>query len=120
MRRAFITGLAALALTACSTSSAQSHPVSGTLEVSFETSSFHTDDGQGPYWLSSEGDTWRQITAPLQQPGRPAWGRVHLVVEGDLSAPGHYGHMGAYVRSLRVTRVIESRLISVYGQPSNN
>ena len=113
-------GLAALALAACTTSQASGHSISGTLSISFETSSFHTDDGQGPYWLSAEGDAWSAITAPLQQPGRPAWGRVHLVVEGDLSAPGHYGHMGAYSRSLRVTRVIESRLISVYGPPSDN
>jgi len=85
MRRSFLTGLTASALTACATPAAHGHSFSGTLELSFETSSFHTDDGQGPYWLAASGsDTWSAVVAPLQQSGRGPWGRVHLVVEGDL------------------------------------
>ena len=105
MRRAFLTGL--LALAACaSTAPAAPHRYSGSWDFHFETSSFVTDEGEGPYWLSGEGEVWPQLTAPLQASGGP-WGQVHIVIEGELSEPGHYGHMGAYERELRVTRVIE-------------
>ncbi len=116
MRRAFLAGL--FALTACaSTDAAGPRTYSGIWDFHFETSAFVTDAGQGPHWLASEGDTWSALTAPLAQTGSP-WGRVHVIVEGKLSAPGQYGHLGAYSHELRVTRVIESRLAS--DRPSNN
>jgi hypothetical protein len=113
MRRAFIAGLLGLALSACA-SPAASGPqrFSGTWDWHFETSSFVTDTGQGPYWLEAEGPVWSEVTAPLEQAGRGPWGRVHLVLEGELSPPGHYGHLAAYEHTLRVTRVIEATLIS--------
>jgi hypothetical protein len=109
---------ALLALGACaSTPATHAQRYSGTLFWSFETSAFRTDDGQGPYWLSSE-TAWPQVVAPLQQPGQGPYGRVHLVVEGELSPPGRYGHLGAYSNELNVTRVIESRLIASNPQGS--
>jgi hypothetical protein len=110
MRRAFLAALLGLALSACATPAAPQR-YSGTWDWHFETSSFTTDDGRGPWWLHAEGAAWEQLNAPLRAGGGP-WGRVHLVVEGHLSAPGHYGHMAAYEREFRVTRVIEARLIS--------
>ena len=110
MRRAFLFTLMAFALVACTTTTAHQR-FSGTLDWSFETSAFRTDDGQGPWWLSAEDGKWRDVVAPLQTTGGP-YGHLHVVVEGELSAPGHYGHMGAYERTLRVTRVIETRLLS--------
>jgi hypothetical protein len=120
MRRFFLASLLALALSACSTADAGSQRLSGTWDWHFETSSFVTDSGEGPYWLSAEGSTWADATAPLERAGRGPWGRVHLVVEGELSATGQYGHLGAYERELRVTRVIESRLISASNDPSGS
>ncbi len=67
---------------------------------------------RGRIGLAGDGDNWPQLTAPFAQAGGP-WGQAHIVVEGELSAPGQYGHLGAYTRELRVTRVIESRLVSV-------
>lgn len=90
---------------------------SGAWDFHFETSSFTTDAGEGPYWLSGDGNVWSQLTAPLQATGRP-WGRLHIVIEGELSEPGQYGHLGAYARELRVTRVIESTQASA--PPSDN
>jgi len=108
MRRLFLIGL--LALAACaSTPRAQPQQYSGTLNWGFETSSFRTDSGEGPYWLSSD-TVWPQVVAPLRASGHGPWGRVHLVVEGVLSPAGAYGQMGAYSHELKVTRVIESRL----------
>lgn len=82
----------------------------GTFDFHFETSSFMSEDGQGPYWLSGEGDVWPQLTAPFRSTGRP-WGELAVEIEGELSAPGRYGHMGAYTRELRVTRVLSTTLI---------
>ncbi len=110
MRRAFLAGVFALA--ACASAPVGPPRFSGSWEFHFETSAFRTDAGEGPYWLAGDGEVWPQLTAPLTQAGSP-WGEAHIVVEGELSAPGSYGHLGAYARELRVTRVIESRLVSV-------
>lgn len=105
-----------LLLSACATPQAPSaQHFSGTLYWGFETSAFRTDDGQGPYWLTGD-EVWPQVVAPLQ--GHGPWGRVHLVVEGELSPPGQYGHLGGYARELHVTRVIESRLVAA--EPSGS
>jgi hypothetical protein len=110
MRRAFLAGL--LALAACASAPAGPRRFSGSWEFHFETSAFRTDAGAGPYWLAGDGEVWPQLTAPFTQAGTP-WGELHIVVEGELSAPGSYGHLGAYTRELRVTRVLESRLVSL-------
>jgi hypothetical protein len=121
MRRAFLFGLAALVLSACASSSASSNRYSGSFDWSFETSSFTTDDNQGPYWLSAAAPgVWDQVVAPIRTSGGGPWGRLHLVVEGELSAPGHYGQLGIYRRELHVTRVIESRLIAASAPPSGS
>lgn len=112
MRRAFLVGLFALTLSACASAPAETgaQRYSGTWDWHFETSSFTTDDGEGPWWLDAEGAAWEQLNAPLAQGG--PYGRVHVVVEGELSAPGRYGHLGAYQRRLHVTRVIEAHRVS--------
>lgn len=110
-RRTYLAGLSALALAACASAGAtQPTRYEGDWDWSFETSSFTTSDGRGPWWLSAESATWEALQAPLANAQRGPWGRVHVIVEGELSAPGHYGHLGAYQRELRVTRVIEARI----------
>jgi hypothetical protein len=112
--------MSCLGLLAAGCASATSEPVStysGEWDWNFETSAFTTSDGRGPWWLSGEGDVWEHISAPITQGGNGPWGRVRLTVEGELSAPGTYGHMGAYERELRVTRVISAELIEAYNRP---
>ena len=111
MRRAFLVGLLGLALSACASTPAPQR-YSGVWDWHFETSSFTTDDGQGPWWLHAEGEAWERINAPFAASGAGPWGRARLVVEGELSGPGRYGHLGAYQREFRVTRVIEARLVA--------
>ncbi|MGE0829178.1 MAG: hypothetical protein AB7O04_07495 [Hyphomonadaceae bacterium] len=108
-------------LTACATGARGDGPsqagiqrFSGRWDFHFETSSFVTLAGDGPYWLAADGDVWPQLTAPFQATGSP-WGQLDIVVEGRLSPPGRYGHMGAYQRELQVTRVISSRLAQARG-----
>lgn len=112
MRRNILSAVLGLALAACATVAGEPQRYSGTWDWHFETSSFTTDGGEGPYWLVGEGEVWSELNAPFQQAGRGPWGRAHLVVEGELSPPGRYGHLGAYERELRVTRVIEAQLVS--------
>ena len=111
-RSIVLTGLSALCACAGTSQTRNAMRYSGTWDFHFETSSFITDDGRGPWWLSAdgEGEIWRRLTAPLEEGGSP-WGRVAIVIEGELSEPGRYGHLGAYERELRVTRVISARLI---------
>lgn len=120
MRRGFLIGLLALSLTACASAQAGPQRYSGTWAWGFETSAFLTDGGQGPYWLEAEGPLWSEIGAPIERSGRGPWGRVHLIVEGELSPAGQFGHLGAYRHKLRVTRVIQAELISADGPPSGS
>jgi len=117
MRRAFLGGLLALPLVACATdSNSGPRAFTGVWQWSFETSAFTTTHGEGPYWLVAEGANWEALVAPLRASGGP-WGRVAVVIEGNLSPVGQYGHLGAYSRQLRVTRVIEARLLSSLAAP---
>lgn len=120
MRRIFLAGLFGFALTACASAPAAPQHYSGTWAWGFETSAFLADRGEGPYWLEAEGPVWNAINAPIATSGRGPWGRVHLVVEGELSPEGSFGHLGAYRHKLRVTRVIEAVLISADAPPSGS
>jgi hypothetical protein len=120
MRRIFLAALLGLALSGCASAPVGPQRFSGAWAWQFETSAFLTDRGDGPYWLEAAGPAWSQITAPLQQSGRGPWGRVHLVIEGELSPQGSFGHLGAYRHKLRVTRVIAAELISADGPPSGS
>lgn len=102
-----------LGLVACAGEAMERPPrprrFSGTWDFHFETSAFVTEAGEGPYWLAADGETWGALTAPFTEVGSP-WGELEIEVEGLLSPPGQYGHLAAYERELRVTRVISSRL----------
>ncbi len=114
MRRWFLGALLGLGLAACASSApAAPQRFAGVWDWHFETSSFVTEDGRGPWWLSAEGAAWEALNAPFAAAGRGPWGRLRVVVEGELSEPGQYGHLGAYERELRVTRVVEARLVHV-------
>ena len=98
---------------------AQDHAYSGEVALGFEMSAFSADDGRGPWWFAvgDEGEVWREISAPLEQHCGVTWGRVHVIAEGELSAPGEYGHLGFYERELRVVRVRDVRFVACQGQP---
>ncbi len=118
MRRAVIMLLTSCFLGACA-GQARDHVdrFSGLFTFGFETSAFVSDDGLGPWWLSSHGEVWPDVVAPIDAEGRGPWGQAHLVVEGVLSKPGRYGHLGAYSRELVVTRVIEAQRVPASGRP---
>jgi len=108
-----------LGLVGCATTTAA--PVqryAGIWMWGFESSSFAPEGAaDGPWWLSAEGEAWEELSAPIRRSGRGAWGRAHLLIDGELTPLGAYGHLGAYRREVRVTNVIEARLIEAYDRP---
>jgi hypothetical protein len=116
-RRCFIMALSSAAAACAYNNSEPAAAYAGVWDWQFETSSFTANDGRGPWWLAAEGEAWEQLSAPIMRGGAGPWGRVRLVVEGELSAPGRHGHHGAYERELRVIRVIQAELIEAYNRP---
>ena len=112
MKRAFLIGLLGLALAACVSAAPASQRLSGTWDWQFETSAFTTDAGEGPFWLHAEGQAWEDLNAPFREAGLGPWGQLRVVVEGELSEAGQYGHLGAYSRQLIVTRVVRAELLA--------
>lgn len=74
-----------------------------------EQSEFRPRGTQALWWLRGDlGEALGRSAVPAPGPFRR--GRsVFLVVEGQLSGPGHYGHMGQYTRTLTVQRVVTAR-----------
>lgn len=80
----------------------------GTWEFGFEWSAFYPRGGcwRPPYWLESTSE----LSGPsgkLEALGNPSAVRIKFV--GDTSWVGSYGHLGGYMREIRVVRVIDVR-----------
>jgi hypothetical protein len=54
-------------------------------------------------------DWWSWSTGKIIQEDPRGWGRVFVVLEGTVSPPGSYGHLGRYPRQIVITEVIEVR-----------
>jgi hypothetical protein len=107
--RVLLASLLLLALSACATTGGRSY--SGVYVYGFETEAFYSYEGGDPYWVSADPDAYAALQAPLPRPIDPQHStRVIVVVQGVLSPPGLYGHLGAYTRELHVTRVVSARL----------
>jgi hypothetical protein len=76
---------------------------SGEYFYNFESSSF-TPDGARNCWVVKGGIRQAEI-APKD--GSSPWGSAHVIVRGILSAPGHYGNLGACTRVLVVVEVLK-------------
>ena len=80
----------------------------GTYSHGFEHSAFVPDGSPCRWWLSGELGSLREAL-PTADPHRRAAARVE--VEGTLTPPGCYGHMGAARRQLQVTRVLAVEIL---------
>jgi len=82
------------------------HTYSGTYVTGWEFSDFTPSGGSETWWLSGNLESIYRRTE-----GRhPELHNLLLVtVEGQLSSPGRYGHLGRFSHELRVTRVISVR-----------
>ena len=100
--------LAVLALVGCSQTSAPASTYSGYYETDrFEHSTFSPSDRNTERWWLV-GDLSCAFLDFNQEQSRP-WRRVFIEVQGDLSPPGQYGHLGSYRRKLSVKRVVSCR-----------
>ena len=119
MRRAFLFGLLALGLASCATAPS-TRSFTGVWTWHFETSSFTTSTGEGPYWLVASGSVWEELNAPIRASGQGPYGRVAIVIEGTLSEQGRFGHLGNYRHEIRVNRVLDARLLSASSPPQGS
>jgi hypothetical protein len=82
---------------------------SGRYVFGFEVSEFTAAGSTERWWLSGEmGPITNKLVAPLGEKPR-MHSPVFVTIEGQLSSPGHHGHLGQYIRELRVTRVVSVR-----------
>lgn len=72
----------------------------GTLALGFERSVFVPEGEDVAYWAT--GDFGEIANAPI---GGNQDQTFVVVLEGTLSEPGHYGHLGGYERELRISKV---------------
>lgn len=75
----------------------------GVWEVGFEQSDFYEGGGcwHTPYWLEATPELYSRFAAL----GNPRAVKVKFV--GDTTSIGGYGHLGQYLRLIRVVRVID-------------
>jgi hypothetical protein len=73
-----------------------------------ERSDFTLIGSRERWWLTGNIDdlTRRMVLLSRDKPAELR-NPVSLVVEGELSERGHYGHLDGYRRELRVTQVLE-------------
>ena len=71
----------------------------------WEFSDFTAVGSTETWWLSGS----LQPIYPYEEGYHPHGVHLFITVEGQLSSPGHYGHLGRFPRELRVTRVISIR-----------
>ncbi|MET0181858.1 MAG: hypothetical protein ABW199_03120 [Caulobacterales bacterium] len=114
MKTALLSIAAMASLAACATSAAEPQRWAGIYTFQFETSSIRPDGSSENWWVSSADEhVQAQLRHALEKSGaRPPWGRARVTIEGNLSAPGHYGHMAAYDHEIDVTRVVSSQALS--------
>jgi hypothetical protein len=79
---------------------------SGSYLAGCELSDFTPNGHTETWWLSGNLEAiHRRIEGHHPEPRNP----VFITVEGQLSSPGRYGHLGRFPRELRVIRVISVR-----------
>jgi hypothetical protein len=83
---------------------------SGTYRAGFETQAFWPDEGAGgPYWVEGGKSVTDELDASVRKHnGGSPWGGIRVRVKARLSAPGKYGHLGAYTHVLRIERIDET------------
>jgi len=98
-----------LALAACTTHSGPQR-FAGLYALGFEMQAFTADGSNETWWATLEPQAQAERKAALPENAAPRFGsRIRAEVEGTLSEPGHYGHLGAYPRQLTITRVISAK-----------
>ena len=87
----------------------------GIYTYAFETSSFRPCGSNERWWVSPSREVVRDLRArvPLESNNNRSRARrysVYVEWRGEVSERGRYGHLGAYVRLLRPTEVLDARV----------
>ena len=87
----------------------------GIYRSGFEMSHFYTMDGQGPWWLSAEGEAWEKLQSfYVERPGRGGGITVAMTVTGYLKDPEtQLAGVGSIDQVLQVVTVESVRGLSM-------
>jgi hypothetical protein len=121
--------LVAVAATSCARPRTSAIPTPGTFrgvyQTAFEMIAFTPCNSGERWWVTPvNAPGWNSLQRALHRidpiasgPGRVQ--RAYVELQGDTSATGQFGHLGAYTRELRVTRVLASAPVAngQCGQP---
>jgi hypothetical protein len=99
-------GLLSLLLAACaSTSDAQR----GHFSYGFETVSFQPCNSDEQWWVTGDAGAMQALVDQYEEVAQAQYEAVYVELQGDVSAAGAYGHLGAYQREFAVSEVVEVR-----------
>ena len=76
----------------------------GILTIGFERSVIQLDGSSSLYWAKGPLNTIK-----IEEPSRIQDHKFRVEIEGTVSKRGQYGHMGAYEREVRITKIVSSR-----------
>lgn len=108
--RVFVLATATLLLTACSSTGPAAQRFTGLYADGFEMRVFTADGSKETWWVRPEPQAQAALNAAKGPNAKPFGYRIRCEIEGRLSPPGHYGHMGMNPRELTITRVISAKL----------
>ena len=105
-----VTAIALTLVLAGCTTPAGPQRFTGVYALAFEMQAFTPDGRNESWWATLEPRAQAEMKAALPPNAGPRFGsRIRAEVEGTLSEPGHYGHLGAYPRHLTITRVLSAK-----------
>lgn len=73
----------------------------------FEVSAFQECGSDESWWVGADaglGQRHRELQTGQYQP-------IYVVIDGEVSVRGQFGHLGAYDRQIDVSRVVEARQV---------
>jgi hypothetical protein len=119
MRLAWVIVLTSILLAgaACSyTSSGRDAIHRGVYTRAYEHNGFHPCGSDEVWWVTNQSDflgtLYSRVKPPdhlLESYGDDRSYNVYMECQGELSGKGRYGHLGAFPREFKVTRVMEVR-----------
>jgi hypothetical protein len=109
--------LAVAVLSACATAPAgpsETRSFSGVYVNGWEAQLFIEDGSENdPYWVSMTDEARAAMEEVLPDAYEPGEGvSVRTQFDGRLSAPGHYGHLGAFHRAVLIENVVTASLMT--------
>jgi putative lipoprotein len=84
----------------------------GHFSYGFETVSFQPCNSDEQWWVTGVGDATQALIDQYEEVAQAEYEAVYVELQGEVSAAGAYGHLGAYQREFAVSEVVEVRAAS--------